>query len=148
MAHFARLDEDNTVINVITVNNAELLDASGIESEAKGIEFCKSLFGQDTAWVQTSYNKNFRHRFAGIGCTYDSLLDAFILPQPYPSWVLNPVTCDWEAPISKPDDGLPYDWDETLGVWRLAAPPEMGPASSQDREEISRRLQEYFSSDA
>lgn len=76
MAHFAQLDENNVVMQVIVVNNAELLDADGQESEAKGAAFCQSLFGG--TWKQTSYNANFRGKYAGIGDKYDSVLDEFI----------------------------------------------------------------------
>ena len=77
MAHFAKLDENNKVIEVIVIHNNELLD-NGIESEAKGIEFCKSLFGGN--WIQTSYNANFRDKFAGIGDYYDEANDVFVAP--------------------------------------------------------------------
>jgi len=78
MAHFAELDENNIVIRVIVVSNNELLDEQGQESEIKGIAFCKSLFGENTIWKQTSYNGNFRNQFAGIGNIYNSETDAFI----------------------------------------------------------------------
>ena len=81
MAHFAELDNDNKVIRVIVVANEELMD-NGVESEAKGITFCKSLFGQDTRWVQTSYNGNFRGTYAGYGYTYDAQNDVFVSPPP------------------------------------------------------------------
>ena len=82
MAHFAQLDDQNVVLQVIVVNNAELVDpATNLESEAAGIAFCHSLFGADTRWLQTSYNANIRQTFAGIGFTYDSELDAFIPPE-------------------------------------------------------------------
>lgn len=93
MAHFAELDENNVVKQVIVVNNNELLD-NGVESEAKGIAFCQSLFGG--IWVQTSYNGNIRKNYAGIGFTYDSIRDAFIPPKPEGDWVLNEETCLWE----------------------------------------------------
>jgi hypothetical protein len=73
MAHFAKI-ENNTVTQVIVVNNQEVPD------EATGIAFCKSLYGQDTEWVQTSYNNNFRGRYAGIGYTYDG--EKFVAPEP------------------------------------------------------------------
>jgi len=73
MAHFAKI-ENNTVTQVIVVNNQEVPD------EATGIAFCRSLYGQDTQWVQTSYNNNFRGRFAGIGYTYDG--EKFVAPEP------------------------------------------------------------------
>jgi len=76
MAHFAQLDENNVVMQVIVVNNAELLDESGQESEAKGIAFCQSLFGG--TWKQTSYNANFRGKYAGVGDQYDPVKDEFI----------------------------------------------------------------------
>lgn len=78
MAHFAQIDDNNIVTNVIVVHNNELLDSNGIESEWKGIEFCVSHFGG--RWVQTSYNANFRGVYAGIGYTYDETLDEFIAP--------------------------------------------------------------------
>lgn len=94
MAHFAKLDESNKVTEVIVVHNNELLD-NGVESEAKGIQFCQSLFGGN--WVQTSYNGNIRKNYAGIGYTYDSVRDAFIPPKPVEGdWILNENTCLWE----------------------------------------------------
>ena len=116
MAHFAQLDNDN-VINIIVVHNNELLDQDGNEVEQKGIDFCKSLFGQDTNWIQTSYNATFRKNYACGGGTYNKELDAFILPKPYDSWVLNETTCKWEAPIPTPEDGKIYMWDEDTTSW-------------------------------
>lgn len=78
MAHFAQLDDNNIVTQVIVVNNNELLDETGNESEAKGIAFCQSLFGGN--WKQTSYNANFRKNYAGIGFTYDPVADEFNPP--------------------------------------------------------------------
>lgn len=92
MAHFAELDDQNTVLRVIVVHNNELLD-NGVESEAKGIAFCKTLFGGN--WKQTSYNGNIRKNYAGIGFTYDPVRDAFIPPKPGDSWVLEESTCQW-----------------------------------------------------
>jgi hypothetical protein len=114
MAHFAELDETNVVKQVIVVHNNELLD-NGIESEAKGIAFCQSLFGG--SWIQTSYNGSIRKNYAGIGFTYDPIRDAFIPPQPYLSWVLNEDTYQWEAPIPYPTDGKLYVWDEEQLNW-------------------------------
>ena len=115
MAHFAELDDNNIVKQVIVVHNNELLDESGIESEQKGIDFCTNLFGG--RWVQTSYNSNIRKNFAGQGFLYDSIRDAFIEPKPYPSWLLNENTCKWECPIPIPTDGQLYDWNEELQQW-------------------------------
>ena len=93
MAHFAEIDETNTVTQVIVVHNNELLQ-DGVESEAKGIAFCHSLFGGN--WVQTSYNRNFRKNYAGIGYSYDAVRDAFIPPEPTEGeWVLDEDTCQW-----------------------------------------------------
>ena len=91
MSHFAQLDENNVVTQVIVVHNNELVDSKQttvnedgsvpvaiVESEAKGIAFCQSLFGDDTRWVQTSYNGSFRGKYAGIGDTYDG--SAFVAP--------------------------------------------------------------------
>lgn len=114
MAHFAQLDENNVVTQVIVVHNNELMD-NGQESEAKGIAFCQSLFGG--SWKQTSYNGNIRKNYAGIGYTYDSGRDAFIPPKPFDSWLLNETTCLWEAPVSYPTDGKRYYWDEPTLSW-------------------------------
>jgi hypothetical protein len=80
MAHFARIADNGNVQSVIVVNNEVLKDENGIEQEKIGIAFCQSLYGEDTKWVQTSYNGNFRGRFAGTGMTYDAKADEFIAP--------------------------------------------------------------------
>ena len=113
MAHFAQLTEQ-IVTQVIVVANEELLD-NGIESEAKGIAFCQSLFGGD--WKQTSYNGNIRKNYAGIGYTFDELRNAFIPPQPYPSWLMSEETCLWSAPTPMPTDDKKYSWDELTLSW-------------------------------
>lgn len=115
MAHFAELDENNIVKRVIVVNNKDTQDANGNESEAVGVAFCQQLLGGD--WKQTSYNANFRKNYAGIGYTYRADIDAFVSPQPYPSWTLNNDTAKWEAPIPMPTDGKKYFWDETAQAW-------------------------------
>ena len=81
MAHFAQIDSDNIVRQVIVVNNEVLHDDKGVEQESIGVAFCQSLFGSDTNWVQTSYNGNFRGRYAGAGMTYDPIKDEFIIPE-------------------------------------------------------------------
>ena len=80
MAHFARI-ENNVVREVIVINNEVLENKSFPESESIGIAFCKSLYGADTNWLQTSYNSNFRGKFAGYGMIYDSELDEFKYPE-------------------------------------------------------------------
>lgn len=84
MAHFARI-EDGIVREVIVVKNDVLLDETGTESEALGVAFCKSLFGEDTEWVQTSYNGTFRGQFAGLGDIYDPMTDEFKTAQNGPT---------------------------------------------------------------
>jgi len=114
MAHFAQLNEQNIVTQVIVVANEELL-LDGIESEEKGVAFCRSLFGG--IWKQTSYNGNMRKNYAGIGDTYDSQRDAFIAQQPYPSWTLAEETCRWASPVAYPTDGKRYNWNEATLTW-------------------------------
>jgi hypothetical protein len=118
MAHFAQLNENNKVLQVIVVANEELME-NGIESEHKGIAFCKTLLGADTNWVQTSYNGTIRKNYAGIDYTYDPVKDAFIAPKPahLPSWILDEEICLWVAPISKPSDGKHYVWSEEQLKW-------------------------------
>lgn len=81
MAHFAQVDESNKVVQVIVVANQDIIDESGQESEQVGIQFCKSLLGDDTNWVQTSYNGKFRGKYAGIDDIYDPVQDIFITPE-------------------------------------------------------------------
>lgn len=100
MAHFAELDQNNIVLRVIVVGNNILIDENGVEREALGIAFCKSLLGDDTRWVQTSYNGNFRVRYAGIGYTYDAARDAFIEPQPAPDWTFDEASLSWIEPTT------------------------------------------------
>jgi hypothetical protein len=111
MAHFAKLDKYNVVTEVVVVNNEELL-VNGVESEEKGIVFLTLWSNGYYKWRQTSYNRSFRKNYAGVGYTYDEIRDAFILPKPFPSWVLNEDTCEWKAPVPLPDDGNSYQWNE------------------------------------
>ena len=117
MAHFAQLDANNKVIDVVVIDNSDMLDPEGNESEILGIAFLQNLFGSATQWKQYSYNANFRKNGAHKGCTYDEERDAFIHIQPYPSWVLNEDTCRWESPVAMPDDGNSYGWDEDSQTW-------------------------------
>ena len=115
MAHFAQLNEENLVTQVIVVANQDTANQDGVENEAIGIEFCTNLLGG--RWVQTSYNGNIRKNYAGIGYKYDATLDAFIPPQPFASWTLNEETAQWEAPTAYPDDEKRYTWDEETTSW-------------------------------
>ena len=117
MAHFAKLDANNIVLEINVVDNEHLLDANGIEREELGIAFLVQWSGGYPYWKQTSYNGNIRKNYAGIGFTYDAVRDAFIEPQPYPSWILNETTCRWEPSVPYPTDGKYYMWDETTTSW-------------------------------
>jgi len=123
MACFAKLDNDNNVIEVISLNNIEMLAADGSESEVMGIAFLIRWSGGYSNWKQTSYNGKIRKNYAGIGYKYDVQRDAFIPPQPFPSWVLNEDTCLWDAPTPMPTDGQRYKWDEPTTSW-VAVPTE------------------------
>ena len=121
MAHFAKIGLNNIVTEVLVVANRETMDAQGNEQESIGIEFLKTLTGHET-WIQTSYNGNIRKNFAGIGYTYDSQRDAFIPPQPYPSWTLVEETCNWTAPVFYPADGKMHQWNEAATSWIEVTP--------------------------
>lgn len=114
MAHFAKIDENNTVLEVHVVNN-EVITIDGVESEQAGVDFLTDLHGH-SLWKQTSYNGSFRKNYAGIGFKYDEVRDAFIQQQPYPSWVLDEQTCRWEAPTPRPTDGITV-WNEETTSW-------------------------------
>ena len=119
MAHFAKLDENNVVTQVIVVDNKDVTDPhTGQEDEILGIAFCKKLLGGN--WKQTSYNNSMRVRYAGIGYSYNAALDAFVPPQPYTSWVLDNETADWVSPLGAAPELTEaeveamsfYRWDE------------------------------------
>lgn len=116
MAHFAELDANNVVLRVIVIANSDTSDSDGNESESIGVSFCRSLFGADTIWKQTSYNGKIRKNYAGIGYAYRKDIDAFVAPQPYPSWVLD-NDAKWQAPVPYPNDGKQYSWDEASLSW-------------------------------
>tara|TARA_Y100001951_G_C11154167_1_gene190951 strand:- start:160 stop:483 length:324 start_codon:yes stop_codon:yes gene_type:complete len=102
MSHFAKIDNDNVVTEVI-VSEQDFINSG--------------VVGDSFRWIQTSYNNNFRKNFAGIGGTYDKTRDAFIPVKPFPSWVLNETTCRWDAPVAYPDDGKIYLWNEETTDW-------------------------------
>ncbi len=114
MAHFAELDSNNVVLRVIVVANSDTADANGTEVESIGVAFCQKLLGGN--WKQTSYNGNIRKNYAGIGYAYRADIDAFVAPQPYPSWVLD-ADAKWQAPVPMPTDGKMYSWDEASLSW-------------------------------
>jgi len=113
MAHYAFLDENNIVTEVITgIDETEMI-------EGKSPEIWYGEFRGQTC-VRTSYNGNIRKNYAGIGYTYDAARDAFIPPKPFASWLLDEATCQWEAPVAYPTDGKFYTWDEANQDWVLA----------------------------
>ena len=119
MAHFAQLDSDNVVTQVIVVSDSDTSDINGVELESIGVAFCQQLFGAETVWKQTSITNSMRFRYATIGGSYNAELDAFITRQPFSSWTLNNSTADWDPPITKPtltDEqraaGSFYRWNE------------------------------------
>jgi hypothetical protein len=136
MAYFAKLNSENIVETVISINNAVITDSNGIEQEQLGVDFINQLYKTNDIWKKTSYNtrggkyfnsdntlgdqsKAFRKNYAGIGYNYDSQRDAFISPKPYNSWILNESTCNWEAPVAYPIDGKKYTWNEEILNWEL-----------------------------
>ena len=120
MAHFAKISDDGTVLEIIVVKNEVLLDDDEVEQEQLGKDFCQELFGG--TWVQTSYNNNFRKRYASIGGKYDSTNNVFLFPQPYPSWTLN-GEYEWQPPTPYPSDGKAYLWSEENNTWVINSNP-------------------------
>ena len=116
MAHFAQLNENNVVLNVITVADSDTQDSNGVEVESIGVAFCEQNFGG--RWIKTSYNNNFRRRYAHIGGTYDPVHDCFIDVKTYPSWVLD-ANFNWVPPVPYPQDCNFYAWDEPTRSWNL-----------------------------
>jgi len=146
MAHFAQLDGDNIVTQVIVVSNDDTSDSNGVETESIGVAFCQKLLGATTNWKQTSYNANMRGNYAGIGYTYMSNVatlgvgstDIFITPQPYNSWSVGVTTATWYPPANPGDApaltddqiaaGSYYVWNESnydadpATAWVLTTP--------------------------
>ena len=117
MAHFAKIGIDNTVLEVLVVNNVDCMTPQGEEREEIGVEFLKKLTGHES-WKQTSYNGTFRKRYAGHGYTYNSELDAFVPPKPYASWTLDNETAAWIPPTPMPTtEGKTYTWNESTLSW-------------------------------
>lgn len=107
MAHFAEIDENNTVKQVLVVPD---------EQEYRGQDFLANDLGLGGRWIQTSYNNRIRKQYAGIGYTYDEEADVFVAPQPFPSWTLD-ANHDWQPPKPRPEDGLMYFWNEETLDW-------------------------------
>jgi hypothetical protein len=122
MAHFAKIDENNIVTDVIVVNNTNIINPeTGSEDENIGINYCKLLFGLDTDWVQTSITNSFRGNFAGIGYSYERNYDIFLPPKPYESWIVDLEKSTWKSPIPKPSSDEyfkdTYMWIEDKKIW-------------------------------
>jgi len=123
MAHFCKIGKGSKVEKVVVVSN----DVA--TTEQAGIDFLNNLYGTNDVWKQTSYNTlkgvhllggtPFRKNYAGLGYKYDETRDAFIPPKPFNSWILNEQTCYWDAPITYPDDGQRYEWNEENQTWDL-----------------------------
>ena len=120
MAHFAKLGVGNIVEKVEVVSN----DIA--TNEQAGVDFLNNLYNTRDVWKQTSYNNNIRKNYAGIGYSYDSSRDAFIAPKPYDSWILNEESCQWEAPVARPElteeqinNNNYYSWNEETKQWEL-----------------------------
>ena len=146
MAHFAKLDANNLVEQVIVVSNDDIKDNSGAEVESIGVAFCQKLLGASTNWKQTSYNDNFRGNYAGIGMTYAENIatlgvastDVFIGVNTHPSWSVGVNTAQWYPPANPGDApaltnaqqtaGKYYVWNETdynadpSTAWNLITP--------------------------
>jgi hypothetical protein len=114
MAHFAKLDDNNLVLEVHIVNNNAI---NPLDEEKTGIDFLIEWSGGYTNWKQTSYNSTIRKNYAGVGYTYDEERDAFIPPKPFNSYILNEETCSWNPPIEYPSDGKIYYWNEETISW-------------------------------
>lgn len=129
MAHFAEIDQNNNVLQVLVVNNSDINNLPFPESEPVGVAFLQSLF-PNTNWVQTSYNGNFRVRYTGVGgvfypnCTA-TIYGGFGNAKPYDNWVFDEIQCLWIPPIPYPDDGKAYYWDENTNSWVLS--PDQPP---------------------
>jgi len=125
MAHFAQIDNNNKVVQVIVVDTKDTSDAFGVEKESIGEAFCERLFGG--VWKKTSYNTQagvnvrggeaLRGNYAGIGYTYDPTNDVFYPAQPYASWTISAPTWTWTAPVAMPTDGKMYTWNEDKKAW-------------------------------
>jgi len=120
MAHFAKLGVGDIVVAVHVVSN----DVA--TTEQAGVDFLNNLYNTRDVWKQTSYNNNIRKNFAGVGYSYDQTRDAFIAPKPFNSWTLDETTCQWEAPVARPElteeqinNNNYYSWNEETQQWDL-----------------------------
>jgi len=120
MAYFANIDESGIVLTVISIANSVIGEPEKTfpETEQIGSDFIANTLGLSGEWRQTSYNRSFRKNYAGIGFCFDQTRNAFILPKPYTSWILDESTCLWNSPSPYPNDGHRYEWDEATTSWK------------------------------
>lgn len=124
MAHYALINENNEVVEVITGIDENIIQTDIDGTQVGGSSEAWEAFYASRPWFagltckRTSYNGNIRKNYAGIGYIYDEFRDAFIPPKPYNSWVLNEDTCNWQAPTPFPQDGKPYRWVEDDMNWQ------------------------------
>lgn len=119
MAHFAKIDSQNLITDVLVVANSDIQDLPFPESEPVGVAYLRSMF-PDTDWKQTSYNGNFRYRYAGIGYTFYPDVGeygGFSPPKAYPDFIFDEATCQWIPPVPYPTDGHEYYWDDAAHQW-------------------------------
>ena len=141
MAHFAKLGSNSKVIQVLTLNNGDMLNADGVEDETVGQQYLERHNNWPAQmWIQTSYNTSngthtlggtpLRGNYAGIGYTWDEDNNIFYSKSPYPSWVLNTTTASWDSPIGDAPDltdeekaaRTHYEWNEGTGAWDKTTP--------------------------
>jgi len=129
MAHFAKLDDNNLVIDIMVISDDQIMDENGVESEKIGIDRCKEIAGSNTNWKQCSFNSNMRGRYPGINSTYYiEEYDVFTTAKVHDSWIWNNLEGDWNAPKPKPDDTETggYVWNESIVDWEFREnPPEL-----------------------
>ena len=114
------------VVKVEVVVNEVITDGDGVEQEQLGVDFLNSTYNTNSWYKQASYNATFRKNYPCKGYFYDAGRDAFIPPQPHPSWILNETTCLWEPPVAYPEiilneNDMPtkeYIWDEPTTNWK------------------------------
>jgi hypothetical protein len=118
MAHFAQIDTNNIVIEVLVVPE---------EQQHRGQDYLANDLMLGGTWVQTSYNSNIRKTFAGVGYFYHQELDIFLPPKPYPSWIINEINGEWESPIPRPEyqEGMVLIWDENTQNWIIEELPKL-----------------------
>ena len=121
MAHFAKINEQKMVVEVLVIGNEQVDNLPFPESEAVGQAFIAScnITGE---WLQTSYNGNFRKQYCGTGYYYNAEADVFVAPQPFPSWTLD-ENSDWQPPVARPEDDKIYTWSEDDLTWKETTTP-------------------------